>query len=159
MKLIIILILLSMLCISAYSQPYASGESGRFQSVSGDFAKNWISDFKSQNQISDENLKNGLWDWGGVPKGKKIVNGQPVDDANLSPLYNFTANWLGDLPMNAPVYLDGSSPYGYYGQTNGKFNEAPLTPMALSDDPWVLAQELDRPVAFNWNNYYAGTPP
>jgi hypothetical protein len=156
MKSIIILVLLFTLCITAYSQSSTTGESGRFQSVGGDYGKSWISDFKSQNEKPKEDLKNDLWDWGGAPKGKKAVGGKLVDDTdNLTPQINFTANWLGTLPTSTPLVLNATNPYGNYGRTAGSFNQAPLTPLALSDDPWVLAQQLDRPVAFKWSDYYA----
>ncbi|OPY53180.1 MAG: hypothetical protein A4E48_00849 [Methanosaeta sp. PtaU1.Bin060] len=159
MKLILIMILIFTICITAYSQ--TSGESGRFQSVGGDYGKSWITDFKSQNEQPEKNLKNELWDWGGAPKGKKMVDGKLVDDTdNLTPKINFTANWLGTLPTGTPLVLNSSNPYGYYGKTaDGQFNAAPLTPLALSDDPWVLAQQLERPIAFKWSDYYTSSYP
>ncbi len=161
MRLVIVLIVLSALCIAACAQQAVSGsgDSGRFQSVSGDFAKKWIANFKSQNEKPKEDLKNELWNWGGAPKGKKMVDGKLVDDTdNLTSRVNFTANWLGDLPNGKPVYLNGTNPYGNYGTTGGKFNAAPLTPLALSDDPWILAQQLERPVSFKWSDYYKHNP-
>ncbi len=64
------------------------------------------------------------------------------------------------MPAGEPLVLNGTNPYGNYGKTNGNFNAAPLTPLALSDDPWVLAQQLERPVSFRWSDYYGhGTKP
>lgn len=120
----------------------------QFQSVGGDFGKSWISDFKAQNQhAADENLTNDLWNWGKTPKGKMIMGGKPVDSTNKTYNINYTANWLGDIPVGSPVYFNSSSPYGNYGRdANGNFVPAPLSPMSLSDDPWILAQQLERPV-------------
>lgn len=123
----------------------------QFQSVGGDFGKSWISDFKSQNRpTASENLTNNLWSWGNAPKGKTVVDGKLVDSTNKTAKINYTANWLGDIPIGNPVYFNSSSPYGYYGQdpNNPKFvNAAPFTPLSLSDDPWILAQQLERPVS------------
>ncbi len=123
----------------------------QFQSVGGDFGKSWISNFRAQNQpVASDNLKNDLWSWGNKPKGKTVVDGKLVDETNKSTKVNYTANWLGDIPLGKPVYFNSSSPYGYYGQDpyNSKFvNAAPFTPLSLSDDPWILAQQLERPVS------------
>jgi hypothetical protein len=43
--------------------------------------------------------------------------------------------------MGKPLILNSTTPYGNYGVVG-----APLTPSYLSDDPWVLAQQLERPV-------------
>jgi len=123
----------------------------QFQSVGGDFGKTWISNFLAQNQkqTDKENLTSNLWDWGGHPKGKAIVNGQLVDTTNITTGVNYTANWLGDMSLASPVYFNSSSPYGNYGQNPNNpnlVNPAPLIPMSLSDDPWILAQQLERPV-------------
>lgn len=125
----------------------------QFQGVGGDFGKSWISNFKAQNQqAASENLTNDLWSWGNTPKGKMLVGGKLVDSTNRTNKVNFTVNWLGDIPIGNPVYFNSSSPYGNYGRNqSGKYDLAPLTPMALSDDPWILAQQLERPVV---GNYY-----
>jgi hypothetical protein len=130
-----------------------------FQSVGGDFGKSWISNFQAQNPpAAEENLSNDLWGWGGAPKGKALVGGKLVDATSTTNTVNFTANWLGELPQTAPIYMNSSSPYGNYGiAPNGNYNPAPLTPMALSDDPWILAQQLERPVITSPD--YFGTYP
>jgi hypothetical protein len=141
----IIIFTLSLLIVACSAQT-----TDRFQGVGGDFGRNWISNFQAQNPpAAEENLSNDLWGWGGAPKGKALVGGKLVDATNTTNTVNFTANWLGELPQTSPIYMNSSSPYGNYGQnpnTPGFVNSAPLTPMALSDDPWVLAQQLERPV-------------
>lgn len=130
----------------------------QFQRVGGDFGQSWISDFKAQNRpAASENLTNDLWNWGNVPKGKTVVDGKLVDSTNKTAKVNYTANWLGDIPIGMPVYFNSSSPYGNYGRNpyNGtEVNTAPFTPMSLSDDPWILAQQLERPVSAP-KGYYA----
>lgn len=143
---LIMVFTLSLLVISCSAQL-----TNQFQSVGGDFGKAWISSFQAQNQpqTDKENLTNNLWEWGGHPKGKTIVDGKLVDSTNGTTTVNYTVNWLGDLSLASPVYFNSSSPYGYYGQNPNnpsEVNPAPLTPLSLSDDPWILAQQLERPV-------------
>lgn len=142
-----IIVLTSSFLVMASSAQTSNG----FQSVGGDFGKSWINNFKSQNlPAAKEDLKNDLWNWGGRPKGKTLVGGKLVDSTNTTNAVNFTANWLGDVSQTKPVYFNATSPYGNYGlnpNNPSQVNPAPLTPMALSDDPWVLAQQLERPVS------------
>jgi hypothetical protein len=90
----------------------------RSQGVGGDFGRNWLSSFKAQNPSeAEQNLENGLWTWGGSPKGSIIVNGKLVPD----PYYiwksmNFTWGWLGR------AYLDpytGNPVYAYVDPFTG----------------------------------------
>ena len=141
---LIIVFISSLLVISCSAQL-----TNQFQSVGGDFGKTWIGNFLAQNQqqTAKENLTSNLWDWGGHPKGKTIVDGKLVDSTNSTGTVNYTANWLGDMSLGSPVYFNSSSPYGNYGtDANGNINQAPLIPSSLSDDPWILAQQLERPV-------------
>jgi hypothetical protein len=120
-----------------------------FQSVSGEFAQNWIKEFKKANEAidsdnsvepvaeanpSEENEgnedENDLWSWGSAPKGSEIVNGELVRDPYyLRPLLNFSSNWLDEdytdsdngLPIN--TYLDprtGRKYYSYLSPTTGE---------------------------------------
>lgn len=145
---LIIVFMSSLLVISCNAQL-----TNQFQSVGGDFGKTWISNFLAQNRpttsTTNENLKNDLWSWGNKPKGKTLVNGKLVDSTNSTTKVNYSANWLGDRPIGRPIYFNSSSPYGNYGlnpDNANLVNPAPLTPMALSDDPWILAQQLELPV-------------
>ena len=81
----------------------------RFQSVSGEYAKNWITSFKAQNpapvQRSEENGSD-LWNWGMAPKGSKIENGKLITDPYyLRPLLNYSSNWLGETYTDAATGL------------------------------------------------------
>ena len=164
MKAAIAMIILLAICASAFAQSVttagdSSGQSSTFQSVGGDFGRSWISEFKDQNKPANdsENLKNDLWSWGSTPKGKKMVNGKLVDAPYYNwTLYNISRNWLGDTSyLGNPVYMNNSS-LGYYGYnyTSGEYVAAPLSPLYLSDDPWVLAQQLERPVIGDNSVYY-----
>jgi hypothetical protein len=104
-----------------------------FQSVSGEFAKNWIEDYKKENGIADlpeagniasnqsQDNESDLWSWGSAPRGSRIVDGQLERDPNyLRPLLNLTSNWLDEiyidsdtgLPME--VYSDPVTGRKYY---------------------------------------------
>jgi hypothetical protein len=156
MKQYLIIISLLAICLSALAQSVVSGGGNdHFQGVGGDFGRSVLNSLKANNPLpAEDNASNNLWSWGSAPKGKEMVNGKLVDAAPTSEV-NWSANWLGDKTGMQPIYLNGSSPYGFYGKTNGNFISAPLTPMALSDDPWILAQQLEQPVAAP-RNWYGG---
>ena len=80
------------------------------QYVGGEFGRGWLTGFQSQNkQPIEGNLQNGLWTWGGTPKGSIAVNGKLVPD----PYYfwrslNYSSGWLGR------VYTDPYTGYPVY---------------------------------------------
>lgn len=113
----------------------SSGQSAPiYQSVSGEFARNWIAEFQeesaktslpsepSETQLNQsENNQSDLWNWGGAPKGGKIVDGElERDPYYLRPLLNLSENWLDEsyvdsqtgLPMQ--VYSDPLTGRKYY---------------------------------------------
>jgi hypothetical protein len=154
MKLYLVIISLLAICLAAQAQSLGSGGgTEHFQEVGGDYGRSILNNFKAQApQPAEKNVSDDFWSWGAVPKGKAVVNGKLVD-ATTVPVVNWSANWMGDMTNMQPIYLNGSSPYGNYGQTNGNYNPSPLTPMALSDDPWILAQQLERPVMVSSTDY------
>lgn len=105
---------------------------GSFQSVSGQFAREWLSNFKAQNPQPVPTTGNGsdLWNWGGAPKGSTIIDGKLVRDPYyLWPLLNLSGNWLDEtytdpgtgLPVN--TYVDpktGTRYYVYLNPNTGK---------------------------------------
>jgi len=121
-----------MVCLLAAG---CSAESAsRFQSVSGEFAQDWISDFKVQNpqpvqQLHSDNGSD-LWNWGSAPKGSAIVDGElTTDPYYLRPWLNLSSNWLGEsytdpntgLPVD--IYLDpltGNAVYSYLNPNTGR---------------------------------------
>lgn len=117
----------------------AQSQAPEFQSVSGEFAQKWISNFDAQNPQKiqqEERSENGsdLWNWGMAPKGSTIVDGKLETDPNyLHPLLNLTSNWLGEsytdpatgLPMNS--YVDPVSGDKYYVYSNPKTGETYFT--------------------------------
>lgn len=123
-----------------------------FQSVSGEFARKWIDDFRKENESaaparidkapanqSDDN-QSDLWTWGSAPKGSKIVDGQLEKDANyLRPLLNLSGDWLGEiytdsktgLPME--VYSDPVTGRKYYHFINPNTGTAFFTYYTYTD--------------------------
>lgn len=106
-----------------------------FQSVSGEFAREWINNFQAQNpQPAQEGNGNGngsdLWNWGSAPKGSRIEDGKLLTDPYyLRPQLNLSGNWLGDsytdpdtgLPVQ--IYLDpftGRTTYTYLNANTGQ---------------------------------------
>ena len=126
--------LLTALCLLCIIITTCSAESApNFQSVSGEFARNWITINKAQNpQPVQESKGNGsdLWNWGKAPKGSKIDNGKLLTDPYyLRPQLNLSGNWLGDtytdpttgLPVQ--IYLDpltGKTTYTYLDPNTGQ---------------------------------------
>jgi hypothetical protein len=104
------------LAASCYAQ-----STSRFQSVSGESARGYlgtiVGDDSKAAEEEDED-SGGLWDWGGAPRGSKIVDGKLVTDI----IYNLTPptvpnSWLGD------AYVDpytGNQIYAYVDPKTGK---------------------------------------
>jgi len=121
-----------MVCLLAAG---CSAESAsRFQSVSGEFAQDWISDFKVQNpqpvqEVHSDNVSD-LWNWGSAPKGSAIVDGELITDPNyLRPWLNLSSNWLGETytdpntGLSVDTYLDpltGKTIYYYLNPSTGR---------------------------------------
>ncbi|VVB68965.1 Uncharacterised protein [uncultured archaeon] len=115
-----------------------------YQQISGEFGQKWISDFKAKNpETQSSDLKNDLWAWGSKPHGKDILDGKLVD-ANLTPATIAALNWMQAMGYSNPVIMNSSNPYGSFTQNIG----------LVSDDPWILAQQLGRPVVANNILYY-----
>lgn len=138
MKLAGIMIVFMGICILSATCS-AQSTAPEYQSVSGDFAKQWINDFNAQNPQKiqqEERNANGsdLWNWGNIPKGYVLVNGKLERDPNyLLPLLNLTSNWLGEsytdpvtgLPLNS--YVDPATGTKYYVYLNPKTGETYCT--------------------------------
>ncbi len=104
-----------------------------FQSVSGEFARDWIDSYRAQNpQPAQESKGNGsdLWNWGSAPKGSRIDDGKLLTDPYyLRPQLNLSSNWLGDsytdpdTGMPVQIYLDpltGKTTYTYLNPSTGQ---------------------------------------
>jgi hypothetical protein len=105
-----------------------------YQSVGGDFGKVWIQNFLAQSRPPVQTSNNtSLWDWGGSPIDKTIVDGRIVSKDETGAVTIRALDWLGERPLGEPVYLNSSYNLG---------TAAPLSPLYLSDDPWIRAQQL-----------------
>lgn len=131
--------------------------SSRFQDVGNDFGTERISKFKADTpQLSEQNLKNDLWSWGGTPKGSIIVNGTLAPD----PYYiwrslNYTQGWLGK------AYIDpytGYPVYAYIDPYTGRvlnFYVDPITgsPVYTNVDSTTEVPYYGAVPSFNSPNY------
>jgi hypothetical protein len=116
MKIIFAAAILIFFCTASHAQ-YAGtgGNTPNYQSVSGEFAQNWLKDYMAKNPRTITNVNNtSLWDWGNVPKGKELVGGKLVD--NHTYYQDMTSNWLGDYFLNPYTSepLDPAKYPGYY---------------------------------------------
>jgi hypothetical protein len=114
----------------------SAGESstGNFQSVGGEFGKAWINNFLATSGPPVQTTNNtSLWTWGDMPVGKTLVNGKLVPADNNGTVITRATDWMGDMPLGAPISLNGSYNTGL---------QSPLSDMYLSDDPWIRAQQL-----------------
>lgn len=129
------------------SESTGSFVSASGQQVSGEFGRAWLQNFLRYNEPPVERDQvNDLWSWGGAPKGKKIVGGKLVPDTTVN-YTNITSDWLGEMPLGTIVNLNGSR---YATMKEG----LPLSPLYLSDDPWVRAQQLGSIVRTPTDYYY-----
>ncbi len=112
----------------------AGGNASHYQGVGGDFGRAWLQNFLIQNPPpANTSENNSLWNWGGAPVDKMLVNGKLVPKNNRT--VNIIAqDWMGETPLGKPVYLNSSYNLGA---------AAPLSPSYLSDDPWIRAQQLE----------------
>jgi len=103
--------------------------SSRFQSVGEDYGRNVLKSLNAPNPepTASNNSNNSLWNWGGAPKGRILVDGNLIGDprytiGNLS----VTNNWLGDS------FVDpyGNTPeYSYTDPVTGKPVKTYVDPM------------------------------
>lgn len=124
------LILITVLVLGILLTACDCQPTSHFQSVSGDFGRTWLNNFIAQNPKPAENNSSSLWNWGGAPKGRMIVDGKMVTD----PYYiwkslNYTSGWLGkaytDPKTGYPVYAyvdpnTGMPRYFYVDPNTGK---------------------------------------
>ena len=100
-------------------------------SVGGNFGMSWLKNLPYQPTASDSG--DGLWSWGGVPKGREVVNDtlELADiEANNTGLAGI--GWLGEESFGSPAQIT-------YPKTTMDF----MFPF-YSDDPWILAQHYGR---------------
>lgn len=124
MKIVFAAVVLFLLCLMVHAQPVVvNNGSGNYQSVSGDFAHNWIKNYLAKNPSPIPQVNNtSLWGWGAIPKGKALVEGKLVD--NYTYYQNMTDNWLGDYYLN-PYTSEPINPDYYPGYVNPVYSPTP----------------------------------
>jgi len=108
-----------------------AGPLSSYQSVSGDYGRTWLDNFKDQNPNTEtnEDTSTNLWTWGGAPKGMAIQNGKLVADPYyIWRSFNYSSGWLGqayiDQTTGNPVYAyidpyTGNTVYFYVDPKTG----------------------------------------
>lgn len=124
MKIAFAVVVLFLLCLMVHAQSVVvNSGSGDYQSVSGDFAHNWIKNYLAKNPSPIPQVNNtSLWGWGAIPKGKALVGGKLVD--NYTYYQNMTDNWLGDYYLN-PYTSEPINPAYYPGYINPVYTPTP----------------------------------
>jgi len=135
MKILLVVVILILLCLAAHAQPAIfSDNSGKFQSVSGEFARSWLKNYLALNPRPVPQVNNtSLWDWGNIPKGKDLVGGKLVDNYTYS--QDLTTNWLGDYYLN-PYTSEPINPDNYPGYV------IPVYSSSQYLDPYNTQQQL-----------------
>ncbi|OPY53730.1 MAG: hypothetical protein A4E48_00563 [Methanosaeta sp. PtaU1.Bin060] len=159
-----VVVILSLLALSCNAE-----STDYFQSVGGDYARNWLNALNAQNPQNSQAAENSqinqntqttqggsdkkessedLWSWGNAPKGSRIIGGQLVAD----PIYrwpglNYTYGWLGDSDVNPyaerPLYTYTDPETG---ETNyGYWDPTTGKMIPVSPDIWMPLFPDDQP--------------
>jgi hypothetical protein len=118
-----IVLIACLLAADCYAQ-----DSGRFQSVGGEYGRSVIGTFKasdaapssdnSSNSSSNGTGNNQLWNWGTAPKGSLIKDGKLVDDPfNTWKALNLSNGWIGEVETDP---FTGRSIYAYKIPSTGE---------------------------------------
>lgn len=174
---VILSLTLGLLAVCLLAAVCSAQSTSHFQSVSGESARSYLDNLQAEDSKSAEEEKEdegGLWDWGGAPRGSKIVDGKLV----LDPYYNLTPpsivnNWLGDVTVDPssgnPIYSyvdpkTGKPVYYYIDPKTGKpiyTNVDPVTgePAYASLSPFSTlnggSNDFVLPPVFNTNDPWA----
>lgn len=111
------------------------------QYVGGDFGRTWL--LQHGGMPSAANTNNSLWNWGGMPKGYAILNGNPYPA-----IYGPAWYYPDFLTNSTPIVINSSA------ANNANYISSDLLPPNfIYEDPWILAQTTGRPVVI------ANSPP
>jgi hypothetical protein len=88
---------------------FSNAQDDRFQSVSGDSARSYLTDLQAEKSKPAEEKDSSLWTWGSAPRGRKIVDGKlAADPYYIWKSLNYTQGWLGE------TYVDPTTGYPVY---------------------------------------------
>ncbi|OPY49575.1 MAG: hypothetical protein A4E49_03085 [Methanosaeta sp. PtaU1.Bin112] len=114
-----LVLVVCLICLMA-SDCYAD-DTGRFQSVGGDYGRKLISTIKSSDAepAAASGTNGSLWSWGSSPKGSLVIDGNLVGDpAYTMKKLNVVKNWLGDTFVDP--YGTASPAYTYTDPVTGE---------------------------------------
>jgi hypothetical protein len=103
-------------------------------SVGGSYGAVWLSNYG--NKFPGADSQNNLWKWGGAPRGYERVGNaiQPV----LAPSQIYYPQFMSNA---TPVVINATTQ-----MYNGYYLPLDFYSPDMSSDPWMLAQQLERPV-------------
>jgi hypothetical protein len=128
----LIVLLIALLIIPSYSQSLQ---------ISGGYGKQWLANTGSSYQFSEAT---GMWDWGGVPKGREVQNGKLTQTGPGMLVYP-----AFPVVGATPIFVNATTP----GTGLNATNQSVLSDPNLYLDPFTIAQTNDRPVLFRTNPY------
>ncbi len=122
----VIVLALALLIVPVMSQP---------TDVGGTYGESWITNSGNKNVVSTEA---GLWNWGNLPKGQMLSNGQLTRVGPGMLIYP-------TLPTEGitPIIVNATAPAGL-----ATLNATQLDNPYLTQDPWYIAQSTEQPVLF-----------
>ncbi len=128
----IIVLVLALLIVPVLSQP---------TDVGGTYGESWITNSGNKNVVSSE--ATGLWNWGNIPKGQMLSNGQLTEAGPGYLIYP-------TLPTKGvtPIVVNATAPAGL-----ASLNATQLNNPYLTSDPWYIAQSTEQPVMFRMLPY------
>ncbi|MDM7935725.1 MAG: hypothetical protein QUS08_10095 [Methanothrix sp.] len=105
-----------------------------FQNVGEDFGLAWLEQHGTR-PVSAVEIQNNLWDWGGTPKGYRIIDGVLYPPGYGPEWYYPTLPTSG-----SPIVVNNTQVANYISPN---LRSSP----SVYSDPWLMAQLSGRPVA------------
>lgn len=126
MKKLQLITVLALLALPVSAQPLQVG---------GEYGSNWLTTFGNKNVVQD--VGDGLWSWGTVPKGQYLVN------STLEPIGTSTWIFPAFMENTTPLLINDTTP-----AASANIFRPDFTSPAFMDDPWFVAQIAGRPVVY-----------
>lgn len=130
MKVLLIVLGIALLVSLSIGQPL---------SIGGTYGKSWLENYGSKGVVPNST---GLWDWGSIPLGNILLNGKLTSIGNSGDtvliIPAFPIN-MTPIIQNRPLMVSG-----YSG-----LSVADLSSPYLSEDPWIVSQEIEQPILYH----------